>query len=345
MTCTTTHQEEGSINSLNDKVPLQLECSINSSSAISPTYQERAILLLNSIKADVISYLNEYGFGVGKGSPEVLEKLQIIVDAVNTYDVVVFAKKGCGYCERSKEMLVREQERNPFRESIIIGTESNMKTALGVALNLSDVTYPQIIIKGVYIGGHDNLKGLIASQSLSMLIKAEPTVTSGKHIKWYPPLELEAITPQMFRSPSMTTSSTPVPWYLFQPFLYGNLIRYISIIHVIILGICLSLSSGSPGSAAAKTIIYILLVYMCIDCGLIVAHGPAPFSPSGTLSTYLFWKYRGNVTSSIPYKFVFSFYLVGFITLLLTNKLTGTAAIASLTSTIINSAVLVVFRF
>ena len=124
MTCTTTHQEEGSINSLNDKVPLQLECSINSSSAISPTYQERAILLLNSIKADVISYLNEYGFGVGKGSPEVLEKLQIIVDAVNTYDVVVFAKKGCGYCERSKEMLVREQERNPFRESIIIGTHS-----------------------------------------------------------------------------------------------------------------------------------------------------------------------------------------------------------------------------
>ena len=37
------------------------------------TYYDRLMLLLNSIKTDVISYLNEYGFGVGKGSPEVLE--------------------------------------------------------------------------------------------------------------------------------------------------------------------------------------------------------------------------------------------------------------------------------
>jgi len=329
-----------------EKKPLQVSCSIGNT-ATPLTCQDRTILLLNSIKADVISYMNEYGLGIGRGTPEVLEKLKIITDAANSYDVVVFAKKGCGYCERAKKMLSEEQVKNPFRESIIIGTESNMKTALGVALNLSDVTFPQIIIKGVYIGGHDNLLRLVSSQSLPSLINAEPTVTTGKLIKWYPPLELEANTPQLFRAPSMTTSSTPVPWYLFQPFLYGNLIRYISIIHVIILGICLGLSTGSDNSAS-KTAIYVFLIYLCIDCGLIVIHGPAPFSPSGTLSTYLFWKYRGNVTSSIPYKFVFSVYFMSFIHLLSLNynsKSANIVTLSTLNSTLFNSILLTIFRF
>ena len=305
------------------------------------------LMLLNNIKADLISYVNEYGLDIGRGTPEVLKKLKIITDAVNTYDVIVFSKKGCGYCERTKEMLANENPRNPFHESIIIGTESNMRTALSVALNLSDVTFPQIIIKGVYIGGHDNLQSLVSSQSLSLLIKAEPTVTTGKLIKWYPLLEVESGTPQLFRAPSMTTSSTPVPWYLFQPFLYGNLIRYISIIHVVILSLCIGLSSDT-GNFISRALYYLLLLYLCIDCGLIVIHGPAPFSPSGTLSTYLFWKYRGNVTSSIPYKFVFSVYFMSFIHLLSLNynsKSANIVTLSTLNSTLFNSILLTIFRF
>ena len=186
---------------------------------------------------------------------------------------------------------------------------------------------------------------LISEDKLRILIQADHIESYGNKIPWYPPLLKQTSTPNLFASPNISSSTTAtVPWYCFQPYLYGNLIRYISLIHVAIVGICLGLLADS-GSKGASILSYILIIYLTIDCGLIVIHGPAPFSPSGTIATYFCWKYRGTITSSIPYKFVFGFYVAGFIALLLTDNLTGTVAIASLTSTIINSAVLVAFRF
>lgn len=149
-----------------ERIPLKLNRSEEEKSFKS-TMSSRFFILYMSIKSDIISYLNEYGISIGRNSKEVKEKLAQIIYEVNNNDVVIFAKKGsltiqnilfyiipnssiiigCSYCERTKKIIHEKQKDINFTNNIVIGTESNMKTALSVALNLMDVTFPQIIIR------------------------------------------------------------------------------------------------------------------------------------------------------------------------------------------------------
>ena len=131
------------------------------------TLLNRLIIVYNGIKSDIISYINEYGLSIGRNSKEIKEKLAQIVFEVEKYDVVIFSKKGialisfislfpivygdiflgCSYCDRAKNLINQKQVEMNFTQNVVIGTESNIKTALGLALDLMDVTFPQIIIR------------------------------------------------------------------------------------------------------------------------------------------------------------------------------------------------------
>jgi glutaredoxin len=255
-------------------------------------------------------------------------------------------------------MLSDLQERIPFTKEILLGTELKVKNAVAIALNLGDLTYPQIIIRGRYIGGSDDLKELIDSDVIDNLLtmkrhmvgttatESVPTVGGGgaASIQWYEPLLKRSQTPEMLTIPGDSPYFSH--WYFFQGYMYSNLVRYISIVHTIILAICLLTAPfAQETSSNSYHFIQLAISFLLIDIIGILLFGPSPFSFSGVISTYFGWKYKGNTTSSIPYKFVWLVYVASLSPFLFENSLTSNGAIATMTSTLTNSVVLVVFRF
>lgn len=360
--------------------------------------------LYRDIKNDIISYINEYGFKLIDKKEEVYEEARLICSYTKQYDVVVMAKEGCGFCEKAKELLAKQQElqRLTFAEhhstahgdncvsspgaietgeasdrvftvKIVIGTNSITKTALGLLLNISDITFPQIICNGVYIGGADNLSewiddghfaGLI--NTVSMGDRTVSTLTAGEsnpsnctipsfsidnslpRIPWFAPLQQQASKPDLFKIPHVANAWYPRwSWYAFQWCMYSNLVRYISILQLcIMIPIAIlfyQYNSNSNSNSISFKIAYCLLILLLVDLSVLVLHGPAPFSPSGTISTYFGWKIRGNATSAIPYKVVFAAYIFVLFPLLLLKKYSS--IYSAMLGFIINSSLLVIFRF
>ena len=358
--------------------------------------------IYKDIKWDIVSYINEYGFNLIDNKDEVYQEAQSIKNHIYEYIIVLIIKDGCSYCAHSKLLLEREQKRqrklllkqqesnepNGTDETIesngttsvgvftiktIKGTDSITKTAVGLLLNLSDVTFPQIICNGVYIGGADNLRDwvidgqfdtLIGNGSSNMSTGASgnsnqattPTPTAPIPIPWFASLEIQSKQPDLFQMPRMDDSWYPLwPWYLFQWTMYSNIIRYISILQLLIMipaAILFHRIRDEHTNTDIHTIntnstlfqaAYWLLIVLLIDLSLLVFHGPTPLSPSGTISTYFGWKIRGNATSAIPYKVVFVIYIVTLLPLLLLEKYDS--IYSAMIGFIINSSILVIFRF
>lgn len=300
----------------------------------------------DKVLTDFVSYISEYGVPTGVVNGRILEKRRLLSSSINDNDIVMIAKPGCGFCQRAKDLLVEQQEKNPFSESIILGTDHYTKTAASDALRLSDFTFPQIIIRGTYIGGSDDLRQLVDSGEFNTLLSIDPAVhvEVNERIPWYPPLEQLASQPDLFLVPKPNARNRP-RWYFFQWYMYSNLVRYISICHVVLLLLCVGMSSANNASERTKRATTAIVYILVVDLAILVVHGPTPFSPTGVIGTYLGWRYRGNVTSSLPYKVVFAAYLGSFIPLLVNRNTNGDAATASFISALINSLLLVVFRF
>jgi glutaredoxin len=299
---------------------------------------------------DALSYISEYG--VLKYSPDVKHKREELSAAVNHYDVVIIAKEGCGFCERAKAMLSDARANGmDFSQHIIIGTDRSWRYAVGASLNLGDLTFPQLIIRGVYVGGCDNLRDGIDRGMLASWMSRNPVDSSPEEvIMWEPELLKEANTPKLFQV--ATIPSTRNKWYskfyLFNWHMYSNLVRYISLFHVVCLVLLLLVYKPmKDDNAAAKAVGNIVFCVFFIDLVMLVLFGPSPFSMSGGLATLFGWKYKGNVTSAVPYKVVFAAYLFSMIPLLLKDdeSIHSGTALGVYIGSVINSTVLVVFRF
>lgn len=290
--------------------------------------------------SDFLSYVSEYGILGCVGGP-VKEKINEFHAAVNQNDIVVVAQSGCGFCERAKRLLATSlQDRPDITIKLITNPDSVTKAAVSAALNLGDLTFPQIVIHGVYIGGSDDLGNLVDLKRFDTMLAAEPEIAGATvAIKWNPSLLKRSLQPDLLSVPG-----PPSHFCCFHFYMYSNLVRYMSFFHLALMIICLILASSYPHSNLSSNVISGLLIVLCVDLTGLVLLGPSPYSLSGTAATYFFWKYRGNSTSSLPYKFVFAIYVSVFIGMLV-NGNTGRNAIAPLTSTIINSALLAVFRF
>ena len=258
---------------------------------------------------------------------------------------------GCGFCEKAKALL-NDLNNNPTNEfnsfsiKIIYPTNIQLNFAIKTFLNLNDMSYPQIIIRGRYIGGYDDLFNLTTSNSFEPLLQMNSIQydTESISIVWHEPLLLSSQSPNLLHTPNSSK------WYCFQWYLYSNLIRYISIFHVLLFSLLLILipilqHQGDQHNSNLYLFLQSLVIILLFDIFMIIILGPSPFSISGIISTYYCWKYKGNITSSLPYKFVWSIYFFSLISILLKNNLTSTGTIATITSILTNSILLVVFRF
>ena len=320
--------------------------------------------IVDSTLSDIISYINEYGnvYNLLAVSKEVATaNREAIVNCVKQHDVVVYAKTGCGFCERAKQLLYTTQTefqqehsgRYAFSINVAMGTDSEVKSALGELIDLNDVTFPQIMVKGVYIGGSDNLNKWMESGAFKQMLESDNSLPmDATSIPWYPPLATEAATPNLFYVPMIKGTWYPSnwPWYTFQWCMFGNLVRYISVLQIAaMVPVCILLSTSYSDSSTNVLIAKILLYALLTDLCILVFHGPTPFSPSGALSTYFGWRVRGNATSSVPYKVVFLAYIIGILPQLLGNYSSETARYKSISRSMVglitNSAILVAFRF
>ena len=125
---------------------------------------------LSSVTADFTSYLAEFLFWrTPPPSPFTQDQSTILDDAINATDVVVLAKVGCGFCKRAKESLATQAQTTPFTMKVIdvvggdyTANESDeLKALIMRKLGLWDMTFPQIVVKGQYVGGADDTIELI----------------------------------------------------------------------------------------------------------------------------------------------------------------------------------------
>lgn len=302
----------------------------------------------DKVMDDVVSYISEYG--LTKYSEEVKNKRAELSEAVNAYDVVIIAKKGCGFCERAKTALINQYDLIPFSQREIIGTDRAWRLAAGATLNLFDITFPQIIVRGVYVGGGDDLQsGIVRGDFPAWVCREKEICSPNSVIMWEPQLLEISTSPSLFKV--ATVPSTKSKWYskfyLFNWHMYSNLVRYISLFHVFLFGILLVLFQPMKSNSTASAIAGVVFGVLIVDLILLVLLGPSPFSLSGVIGTYFGWKYKGNVTSSIPYKAVFAAYLLSMLPLILKNgeSIHSGTALGVYIANIINSSVLVVFRF
>ncbi|GMH92237.1 hypothetical protein TrVE_jg7529 [Triparma verrucosa] len=282
------------------------------------------------MKDDATSYLLEYWQFLSalfpclknSNSNQALSEESALIDSkISNFDVVLVGKGGCGYCKRAKETLAAQQASTPFTLDVylIANTKTISPAGEKVArqniksrLKIFDLTFPQIIVSGQYIGGADDLALLVESGKFDELVlSSKPETAPDSPIPYEGSLLSRSSKPSLFKVPKVRGAWYPDwPFYSFQWAMYSNLVRYISILHLIIMGLTLSLIDSAPNLANA--LIFIYFVDLCI----LILLGPVP-SLCGTISTYFGWKLRGNATSTIPYKVVFSAYVVGLLNVML----------------------------
>jgi glutaredoxin len=317
---------------------------------------------MDSIISDIMSYLNEYVHYCGGnlyGSVVGGDTFNNVMRMVDDHDVVVFGKHGCGFCKRAKDLLAKQQEIKPF-DILVTNVNKNtiegkdMAKCLREVLNLGDLTFPQIIVRGKYIGGADDLSEHVEENRFFAKFFAGEKIQyhdangdydkTKKHVVWEENTLASASKPQLLQVPVMRGEGVWYPhwpWYCFQWTLWSNLVRFISWIQLAIMIPAFYLyKQGSDQSVAVANILMLILVADC--CGLVL-FGPSPWTISGTLSTYFGWRVRGNAVSSIPYKFVFGAYILTLIPLYTLKK--QEALETALAGFIVNSALLAVLRF
>jgi glutaredoxin-related protein len=294
------------------------------------------------IKFDLVLYLGEFGLDVSSDERVTQRELQFC-DAANMNDVFIVVKEGCGFCERAKKTISDYQRLQQVSVKFLVGTDVVSRRAIHRCFRRPDITFPLVVVQGLYIGGADDLQSLVSHDKLRLLLNAE-RVTShiGHPIEWYPPLVSREKTVDLLSPPG---GGPKVYWYFFQLNIYSNLIRYVSCIHLLLLGVAMALFQNANVASPAFIIGNMIILLLVADLAAIVLHGLSPFSISGTICTYLFWNYRGNISSSLPYKFVFAIYIAVLIPLIGSSSSTKAAGIATLTSLLVNSSLLAVLRF
>jgi len=105
---------------------------------------------------------------------------EFILDLVEEYDVVVFAKSYCPHCRKTRELLEKIHEHEEFDEEmemkildldLLNGEDGSMIQA--VLAELTDQrTVPNVFIGGEHVGGNAELQQMHAEGSLISLLES-----------------------------------------------------------------------------------------------------------------------------------------------------------------------------
>jgi glutaredoxin len=303
------------------------------------------------MQRDLTEYFLEYRCRktVAKSNPEVDAFLDGIRRAVDEHDVVLFEKPGCGHCRRAKVVLAEHYGHLDVR--LLIGSTRPGRNALKQALGHPEVSFPTIFVRGRYFGGASDLCALHDAGGIDALV-ATPRV----------PFAVGRVSrgaPQFLRpagvGPGLCDSSER--WCSFQMKAYANVVRIVSVLHIIGFALFLLLGSAIGGSAGVGAAM-ILAFFLALDMTLFVLFGPTPLSPMGDLATWIVWDWRGEPVPAVPYKVVFVAYIVMLVRILSQCGLWqehsgGVVECAehennwqgSIVAAITNSALLAAFRF
>lgn len=260
--------------------------------------------------------------------------------------VVIYTQAGCPYCKKGVA-FVKKCAGDDTTMVIRDGTVMKMRLALQEATNQPSVTFPIIVIGGVYHGGADDVlalgeaevRSVIASaadgdesKTVTPLLQSSPMAWAG-HVQKKRRLDL-------LRPP---TGPRGVLFGWKQGFhikVWANVIRLLSFFHVLLLASCLVLRAyHMPGVATA------ILWFLLVDISFFVLHGAHPIAPLATLTTAILWKRKGPAVEIFPYKVVFFVYILGLVRELMVVDGTKESQNVIVLSMLTNSSFLAVLRF
>ena len=331
-------------------VPLIL---INFSPEFMPACAKRA---LGYCVSDAEGYLRELTCRREQPDPLILDAIR---DAVDRHACFLFTKPGCRFCEHAEALLAdsypdvdacaRVGSTRPYR----IG----LAHALGVAPG--NMSFPAVWIRGVYIGGADELTKMHSAGTLQERLSAphQPMAPMGAAlIKTRPKFCTQLAGSHAHLQTDGPCSASTSKWFCFQTKSYAQVIRMMSVFHVVALTIVLvCCEAGTQVGAGVASVICVLLL---ADLSFYILLGATPLTVFGNISTWLVWNVKGESIPALPYKAVWLVYVLTLgsaTTLCGGDEYSGDVALcwqnnrgkfrAGLSWAIINSGVLAVFRF
>ena len=303
------------------------------------------------LQHDLFSYLQEFKCSGKKPNQAVLDS---ICDAVETHPVVVFAKPGCGFCKRAKQVFADHYTDTPVH--VVNGASPEYRVALSRVLGISTISFPMCYIQGSYIGGSDEVARLHSNDELTGKIQGErsPMAEFGKGmIKTRPVFCSMLAGSEASLANNGPCDSSTSKWYCFQTKSYAQVIRLMALFQVILM--LIMLGCGESNTQIGTDIALVLATVLSVDLSLFVLFGSTPLTLFGNLSKWLVWNVKGDAVPCIPYKVVFVVYVLAFARMLATcstfdNSLqcwqSDTEVIrASLIGGVVNSGALAIFRF
>ena len=305
--------------------------------------------------SDAEGYLRELTCHREQPDPLVLDAIR---DAVDHTTVFLFVKPGCGFCERASKLLSDNypQAKALSRDGSTRPYRVGLAHALGIAPG--NMSFPAIWIRGVYVGGADDLSNLHAAGMLEEKLRAPHLAMAPMGaglVKTTPKFCTKLAGSHAHLQTDGPCRASTSKWYCFQTKSYAQVIRTMSVFHVAVLALMLvCLEAGSyPGADAAAVCFVILFV----DLVLYICLGATPLTIFGNISTWLVWNVKGESIPALPYKLVWLAYVLalGRAGVLCIDTFDGNLPLcwqnntgdfrAGLTGGIVNSGFLAVFRF
>ena len=247
------------------------------------------------LKDDTIGYFSEYRCGSIDPTAIAAAAAALSVE-VNGHDVVVLAKRGCGACAAASALLADAAAKTPFSlQRRVIADDPIAVAAAEAALGGAWAkTFPIIFVRGVYVGGRDELVAMEGRGALATALAAERAPFSAGKAGDANALSDDVkamLAPSLFKAPKGG------PWARFQWYMFANVVRGQSAAHLLLFAILMVLEPGSP-------LTMIISFLMILDLLATILIGCAPLAPIGAAATRALWTRRGPAVHSVPYKIV-----------------------------------------
>jgi len=160
------------------------------------------------------------------------------------------------------------------------------------------LSFPAVFVRGAFLGGFEQLQDVLALGRLDEMLSAPMSTFPADANSMPDPVKL-------------TVGPRGQRWFAFQLHVYGNFVRMLSLLHVILFALMLAAGSAAPGIVTGS------IWAVTADLVLFTLLGPTPLAPISTLVTVFVWRFRGNAVTSLPYKIVIgAFYIFNMATVL-----------------------------
>lgn len=165
----------------------------------------------------------------------------------------------------------------------VIGNDPETKEALKQGLGLPMVSFPAVFVRGAFLGSFEQLQDVVSTGRLDEFLIA-------------PMADFPADASAMPDPVKLLVGPRGQRWFAFQLHVYGNFVRMLSLLHVVLFAFMLAIANAAPGLATG------MLWVIVVDLAIFTMTGPTPLAPVCTLVTMFVWRFRGNAVTSLPYK-------------------------------------------